>query len=289
MEASSHRSKKWLVVGSAGMLGQDMVRVLELSGHDVSGVTRSELDVTDPSSAEAGVAGFDVVVNCAAWTAVDDAEAREGEAFAINAVGAANLAKASARTGARLVQISTDYVFAGSATVPYGEDQAVAPRSAYGRTKAAGEWAVLAASAGHLVVRTAWLYGAGGPCFPRTMARLARERDELSVVADQVGQPTWTVDVADLVLRLVDSDAPGGVYHGTSAGETSWFDFTRAIVESIGASVSVVPTTSEAFVRPAPRPAYSVLSHGALEAVGVAAIGDWSERWQRASAEVLGA
>lgn len=289
MEASSHRSEKWLVVGAAGMLGQDMVKVLSQAGREVSGVTRSELDVTDAVSARAGVAGFDVVVNCAAWTAVDDAESREGEAFDINAVGAANLARAAALVGARLVQISTDYVFAGSATAPYGEDDALAPRSAYGRTKAAGEWAVLASSADHLVVRTAWLYGAGGPCFPRTMARLARDRDELSVVADQVGQPTWTVDLAELVVRLVDGRVPGGVYHGTSSGQTSWYDFTRVIVESIGSTARVVPTTSEAFARPAPRPAFSVLGHGALTAVGVPPIGSWEDRWRQASAEVLGA
>ncbi|MHA7134543.1 dTDP-4-dehydrorhamnose reductase [Oerskovia turbata] len=288
MTASSHRSTKWLVVGAAGMLGQDMVRVLESSGLEVRGVARSDIDITDPSAVEAGVAGYDVVVNCAAWTAVDDAESREGEAFDINATGAANLARSAARTGARLVQISTDYVFAGTATAPYAEDDAVAPRSAYGRTKAAGEWAVLAASPEHLVVRTAWLYGAGGPCFPRTMSRLARERDELGVVADQFGQPTWTMDLAELVRRLVEGAVPGGIYHGTSSGQTTWFDFTRAIVGSTGSSARVLPITSDEFPRPAPRPAFSVLGHGALVAAGIPAIGDWADRWRQASAEVLG-
>ncbi|MEK8228045.1 sugar nucleotide-binding protein [Oerskovia sp. M15] len=140
----------------------------------------------------------------------------------------------------------------------------------------------------HLVVRTAWLYGAGGPCFPKTMARLAAERDELSVVDDQVGQPTWTVDLSDLIVRLVEAGAPSGTYHGTSSGSTTWFGFTRAVLDVLRSSTVLVPTTSEKFVRPAPRPAYSVLGHDALTAIGVAPIGDWAERWAAAAPVVLG-
>lgn len=279
---------RWLVAGGGGMLGRDVVARLEADGHEVVAPPRDALDITDPAATRAAVRGHDVVVNCAAWTAVDDAEAHEGEAFAANAVGAASLAAAATATGARLVQISTDYVFAGDATQPYPADAPAAPRSAYGRTKAAGEWAVRAGAPDHLIVRTAWLYGAHGPCFPKTIARVARERGALDVVADQVGQPTWTVDVADLVVRLVDAHAPAGTYHGTSAGSVSWHGFAQAVVEAAGLDPRIVaPTTSDAFVRPAPRPAYSVLAHDMLAAVGVEPIGPWQERWTKAATEVL--
>lgn len=285
---SSAGSRRWLVTGAAGMLGTDLVARLRGSGADVVGLRRADLDVTDLEAVRAAVRGFDVVVNAAAWTAVDDAEAHEGEAFTANATGAANLARAAHAAGARLVQVSTDYVFDGGADAPYAEDAAVAPRSAYGRTKAAGEWAVRAEAPDHLIVRTAWLYGAHGGCFPRTMARLGAEKDRLAVVDDQVGQPTWTADLADLVVRLVEADAPSGTYHGTSSGQTSWYGFTRRILASAGLETPLEPTTSDAFVRPAPRPAYSVLGHDALRAAGVAPIGDWAERWERAAGQVLG-
>jgi dTDP-4-dehydrorhamnose reductase len=188
------------------------------------------------------------------------------------------------------VHISTDYVFDGHASSPYAEDAALDPRSAYGRTKAAGEWAVRAECPDHLLVRTAWLYGAHGGCFPKTIARVARDRGGLDVVDDQVGQPTWTRDLADLVLRLVAAQAPAGTYHGTSSGEVSWHGFARAVVASAGLDAGIVaPTTSEAFVRPAPRPAYSVLGHDALRAAGVEPIGDWAQRWAQAADGVLAA
>ncbi|AEG45110.1 dTDP-4-dehydrorhamnose reductase [Isoptericola variabilis] len=282
------RGRRWLVVGAGGMLGQDVVAAARAAGAEVVGAARADIDVTSADATARAAEGFDVVVNCAAWTAVDDAETQEPAAFAVNAVGAANVARAAARAGARVVHVSTDYVFDGRATAPYAEDAPVAPRSAYGRTKAAGEWAVRAEAPDHLVVRTAWLYGAGGPCFPKTMARLGADRDLLTVVHDQVGQPTWTVDLADLVVRLVAAGAPAGTYHGTSSGSASWFEFTERIVASAGLDVRVEPTTSDAFVRPAPRPAYSVLGHDALLAAGVEPIADWADRWDVAAETVLG-
>jgi len=270
------------------MLGQDVVARLTGRGDQVTAVDRAEVDITDLDAAHAAVAGHDLVINCAAWTAVDDAETHEAQAFAVNAVGAAAMARAAAAHGVRLVHISTDYVFDGVATSPYPEDAAVAPRSAYGRTKAAGEWAVRAEAPDHLIVRTAWLYGAHGPCFPRTIARAGRERGSLDVLDDQFGQPTWTADLADLVIRLVDAQVPAGTYHGTSSGRTSWHAFAKDVVAAAGMDPAIVhPTTSETFVRPAPRPAYSVLGHDALHAVGVAPIGDWAARWAVAAAEVL--
>lgn len=278
---------RWMVTGSKGMLGQDLVARLVADGHEVTAVDIDELDITDPT-AVGRISDIDVLVNCAAYTAVDAAEENEGFAFTLNAAGPQLLARAARACRARIVQISTDYVFAGNATSPYAEDEVIAPLSAYGRTKAAGEWAVRAENPDHLIVRTAWLYGAGGACFPKTMARLAAERDSLGVVADQVGQPTWTVDLADLIVRLVEGAAPAGTYHGTSSGEVSWHGFTRAIVAAIGKDPEMVtPTTSEAFQRPAPRPSYSVLSHAALEEIGITPIGDWEQRWGVAAAAVL--
>ncbi|WP_250442530.1 dTDP-4-dehydrorhamnose reductase [Actinotalea sp. C106] len=279
---------RWLVTGAGGMLGQEMTSLLLERDEACRAVARDELDVTDSAATEKAVAGFDVVVNCAAYTAVDAAEADEATAFGVNAVGAANLARAARLAGARIVQVSTDYVFDGAATRAYPEDASLAPASAYGRTKAAGEWAVRAENPDHLVVRTAWLYGEAGPCFPRTIARVAHQRGALDVVDDQWGQPTWTRDLADLVHRLVRADAPAGTYHGSSSGRTTWHGFARAVVAAAGLDPAIVaPTTSEAFVRPAPRPAFSVLGHDALERHGVVPIGDWAERWAVAGAGVL--
>jgi len=279
---------RWMVAGAQGMLGRDLVARAQAAGHEVLAVDRAEMDITDPSQVAEALAGQDVVVNCAAWTAVDAAETSEGEAFRVNAVGPATLARAASAAGARLVQVSTDYVFDGAAHAPYGADAPIRPRSAYGRTKAAGEWAVRAEGGNHLVVRTAWLYGAGGPCFPKTVARVLRERGAIDVVDDQVGQPTWTVDLAALIVRLVDGGAPAGTYHGTSGGQVSWYGFACEIARSAGVDPkAVTATTSEAFVRPAPRPAYSVLGHETVRAAGAEPIGDWLERWRTAAATVL--
>ncbi len=273
------------------MLGTDVVDVLRTAGHEVLALTRAELDVTDPAAcARAVPASTDVLVNCTAHTAVDAAETEEAAAFAVNAVGARNLAVAAGAAGARFVHVSTDYVFDGLAQEPYAPDHLVAPRSAYGRTKAAGEWAVQASGADALVLRTAWLYGAHGGCFPKTMVKAGRERGALSVVDDQVGQPTWTRDVADLVARLVSAGAPAGTYHAVSAGSCSWFEFARTVLASAGlAEVDVKPVSSAEFVRPAPRPAFSVLSTQNLPGAGVQPIGDWRSRWDVAASDVLAA
>lgn len=265
-----------LVTGAGGMLAHDLVPALRDAGWVVTALGRGDLDVTDPAQCIAAVDGHDLVVNTAAYTAVDDAETDEAAAFAVNAVGAANLARACAHAGARMVHVSTDYVFDGTATEPYAVDHPVAPRSAYGRTKAAGEWAVRALCRESWIVRTAWLYGAGGPNFVSTMLRLAGERETLSVVDDQVGQPTWTLDLTDLLVRLVASDTAYGIHHGTSSGQTTWFGFARAIFELNGLDPErVLPTTTEAFPRPAPRPAWSVLSHHSLTEAGVSSLRDW--------------
>ena len=272
------------MVGAYGMLGQDLVAGLgdlaigELaSPREVTAVDRDVLDIVDPDACLAAVAGQDLVVNVAAFTQVDEAESHESDAFAINAVGAANLARACSAAGARMVQVSTDYVFSGDAASPYPEDSPIAPRSAYGRTKAAGEWAVQSLCPQSWIVRTAWLYGAHGPNFVKTMARLAAERDTVSVVDDQRGQPTWTVDLAAAIIRLAEAGAPFGTYHGTSAGETTWFGFAQAIFAGLGLDPARVrPTTTDAFPRPAARPAYSVLGHEAWRGAALDPLPDWA-------------
>ena len=271
------------------MLGTDVVDLLRSRGEDVTPTDRALVDLTEPEAVLDVTAGHQVVVNCAAWTAVDDAETHESDAFASNALAAGHVARAARIHGATLVHVSTDYVVAGTSPTPIPEDAAPAPLSAYGRTKLAGEWAVRAElPASHLVLRTAWLYGANGPCFPRTILRLARERGALSVVDDQVGQPTWTRDVAELAVGAVLAGVPAGTYHATSSGRASWFDFARAVVAAGGLDPEIVsPSTSDGAGRAAVRPAWSVLGHDAWTAVGRTPIGDWRERWEAAAAQVL--
>lgn len=268
---------RWLITGAGGMLGRDLQELL--AGHPVTALDRAALDITDADAVAAAVEGHDVVVNAAAYTKVDDAETDEEVATRVNGLGAATLARAASATGARLVQVSTDYVFDGTATSPYDEDAPLDPVSAYGRSKAEGERRARAEHPdGTLIVRTAWLYGQHGPNFAATMLRFAAQRDTLSVVDDQRGQPTWTRDLAAQIVALVESGARSGVFHGTSSGETTWFGFARAVFEEAGLDPErIQPTDSASFVRPAPRPAYSVLGHGAWQRAGLAPIRDWRE------------
>ena len=264
------------------MLGHDLMEVVAATGHEVRGMDLPEIDITSPESVAAALDAEQpaVVVNAAAYTAVDAAEEHEGLALRVNGDGPRVLAEAvAARPGIRLVHISTDYVFSGEATTPYPEDAPPAPRSAYGRTKLAGERAVLEAlpDRGYLV-RTAWLYGVHGGNFVKTMLALEAAEPEISVVDDQRGQPTWSRDLARQIVALVDAGSPAGIYHGTSSGQTTWFGFTREIYRLIGADPERVrPTTTEAFPRPAPRPAFSVLGHDRWVSAGLAPIRDWRD------------
>ena len=246
-----------LVTGANGMLGQRVVAEARERGHDVRGTDLPELDLLDLDAVRAFVAEADpeAVVNCAAYTDVDRAETDEETATKVNADTAAHLAQAAPY----VVHLSTDYVFAGDATEPYTEGADPDPRTAYGRSKLAGEQAVRAAGEQHAIVRTAWLYGAAGPNFVDTILRLAADRDELRVVDDQHGSPTWTGHLAPAVLDVAEARG-AGVFHATGDGRCTWFDLASRAVELTGTDCRVSPCTTEEFPRPAPRPAFSVLA-----------------------------
>jgi len=295
---------RWLVTGAAGMLGRDLTALLAARNEEFTALTRPDLDLTDADAVIAAVSSVkpDVVVNCAAWTAVDAAEEHEAEALAVNGHGAGNVAAACAGAGALLVQPSTDYVFDGHASAPYAEDAPTAPAGAYGRTKLAGEQAVRAALPdASYVVRTAWLYGAHGKNFVKTMLRLAGNGTAPGVVADQHGQPTWTADVAAQIHALVTAAAPPGVYHATSSGQTTWFGFAEEIFalyegqglgndqdkDSERVRLTPRPITTADYPTPAKRPAYSVLGHDAWPAAGITPIGHWRDALHRAFPAIL--
>lgn len=243
------------------MLGRDVVLAATNAGHQVSAQGHNELDVTD---ADAVAARFerdrpDVVINCAAWTDVDGAEGAEAQAMAINGTGAANVAAAAAVADAKVVYVSTDYVFDGHNDSPYVEVDEPAPQSAYGRTKLAGEEATGAANRRHFVVRSSWLFGIGGPNFVETMLQLATDHGEVLVVRDQVGSPTYTWHLASGIVRLIEGSTYG-IHHMAAAGACSWYDFAREIFDQAKVECKVLSGTTDMLARPAPRPAYSALA-----------------------------
>jgi dTDP-4-dehydrorhamnose reductase len=250
-----------LVTGGAGMLGQAVASAATRLGHDVIALSRADLDVTDADHVRRVVAAAEprAVVNCAAWTDVDGAETAEAAATAVNAQGAENVARAAAETGTRLVHVSTDYVFDGAKREPWVESDPVGPLGAYGRSKLAGEEAVAAVGGEHAIVRSAWLFGAGGRNFVDTMLALGEEREEVTVVADQVGSPTWTGHLAEALIELAERRGDVGIFHAAGAGACSWNELAVEVFDRAGVRCRVLPTTSERYRRPARRPAYSVL------------------------------
>jgi dTDP-4-dehydrorhamnose reductase len=243
------------------MLGRDVMLAAGNAGHDVVGFGRAELDVTNPAALEKkfDLERPDVVINCAAWTDVDGAEESEQAAFAVNGTGAGNVAAAAAKVGASVVYVSSDYVFDGAKGAPYVESDQVAPLSAYARTKLAGEEATAAANKRHFVVRSAWLFGIGGPNFVETMLRLAGDHGEVLVVRDQVGSPTYTWHLAYGIVRLIEG-IEYGIHHMAAAGQCSWYEFAREIFEQAKVECKVLSITTEEFGRPAPRPPFSALT-----------------------------
>ncbi len=250
-----------LITGAAGMLGSDVQRAATTAGHQPLTLTRAEADVTDAGAVIEAVTAArpEVVINCAAWTDVDGAESEIEQATAVNGAGAGNVAAGAQAAGAWLIHVSTDYVFNGSKAGPYVESDAPDPVSAYGRSKLDGELAVAAAAPGrHTIVRTAWLFGTDGKCFPKTILRAAAQRPELTVVADQVGCPTYTGHLAAALVELAHTRLPG-VLHVAGGGQCSWYDFASAIVAAGGLDCPVRPVSSDAYPTPTRRPANSVL------------------------------
>jgi dTDP-4-dehydrorhamnose reductase len=254
-----------LLIGADGMLGQAWQAVLKHAGVSYQGLTRATLDLAEPTSIEAAVTpGVRTVINCAAWTDVDGAEDHEAQATAVNGQGVGCLARRCAEIGAVLLHYSTDYVFNGQATEPYATDQSRAPINAYGRSKAAGEQLIEQSGTPHLIVRTSWLYAPWGKNFVSTMRRLMQEQERLTVVNDQRGRPTSCQHLAEVSWQLLNQ-AARGIYHATDGGQCTWFDLACQIREALDADCTIEPCTSEAFPRPAKRPAYSVLDLSATE------------------------
>jgi len=264
-----------LVTGAKGMLGRTVLR--RFAGRNIVASDRASLDLTDADAVAVTIASLrpNVVINCAAMTTVDRCESERDAAFAANATAPANLATACQRHGTRLVHISTDYVFPGNLDRPYHEGDAVGPRTAYGQSKLAGEEAVRRVCADHLILRTAWLYGSGGPSFVHTMLKLGSQAGPpLRVVDDQQGNPTSTDALVTAIITLLDQPRAGTV-HLSCTGEASWFSFAQAIFESHGITRSLVPCTTAEFPRPAPRPANSRLEKRTLYEWGLAPMPPW--------------
>jgi dTDP-4-dehydrorhamnose reductase len=250
-----------LVTGAAGMLGRDVVAAAGDAGHEALALARADLDITDAAAVRAAVlaAQPDAVINCAASTDVDGAESAEAQATAVNGTGAGHVAAAAAAAGALVVHVSSDYLFDGTATEPYTEDAPVAPVGAYGRSKLAGEHAIAATDARSAIVRTSWLFGPHGKNFVDTMRRLGAEREEIAVVDDQVGCPTYTGHLAPALVEIAERGTTG-ILHVAGAGSCSWFELAQATFEETGLHCRVTPQTTAELGRPAPRPAFSALA-----------------------------
>lgn len=281
-----------VVLGAEGMLGRALTSRLAHLAPLSAG--RAEADVTDAEALGRFIPEGATVINASAYTDVDGAESHEAGASAINADAVALIAQTVQGKGGRLIHVSTDYVFDGTASAPYAEDAHRSPQSAYGRSKLQGERAIeeILPHSG-IILRTAWLYGYPGKSFPATILRASEDREFLDVVTDQVGQPTWTGDVAGMVESLITHDISHGVFHATNSGQTSWHGFAQAIFLHAGLGEHRIrPTLSEAFPRPAPRPSYSVLGHGAWGLHGLPQPRSWedalAEAWTEELQHVLG-
>ena len=270
----------WLITGGQGQLGLALQAELTNQGIDYVATGSSQLDITKPSQVNHLVESLkpEVIINAAAWTDVDGAETNKDAAYQVNAIGPQNLAITAKRVAARLVQVSTDYVFSGENHIPWGELDDHNPTSVYGLSKSEGEKLVLKELPNATyIVRTAWLYSADKKNFAKTMTKLALNGDgEVRVVNDQVGQPTLAADLAKQIVKLVLSEAPVGNYHGTNSGQATWFEFAREIFRIAGVDVSrVIPVSTIDFPRPAKRPSHSVLGHNNWAKTKVAPMRDW--------------
>ena len=285
---------KWLITGASGQLGLALQAELVQRGIDFVGANSSELDITKPLSVNQMVDLIKpgVIINAAAWTDVDGAESNESTAYSVNALGPQNIANAASKSGALLVQISTDYVFSGDASSPWSEQAPRNPQSVYGATKSEGEKFVLTTlPSNSYVVRTAWLYSSKGKNFAKTMANVALvEEGEVRVINDQIGQPTFARDLAKQIVELVLSEAPTGIYHSTNGGQATWFEFAQEVFKLVGADVSrVIPVSTSEFPRPASRPNYSVLGRDAWTSISVPEMRNWKIALEEAMPAIISA
>ncbi|SPF55823.1 Spore coat polysaccharide biosynthesis protein SpsK [Candidatus Desulfosporosinus infrequens] len=271
---------KVLITGAGGQLGTDLTVLLQRNPerYQVFPLTRSELDITKQEQVEKTLQTIrpDIVIHCAAYTNVDQAEIDSDQAYKVNALATRFLATAVEQNQAKLVYLSTDYVFDGIKNKPYHEDDIPNPLNIYGQTKLAGEKFVQSISTRYFIVRTSWVYGQHGPNFVKTMLSLAQNHQELDVVNDQVGSPTYSVDLAQFLQILIKTDYYG-IFHATNSGQCSWYEFAKAIFEESGADISVNPCKTTEFPRPAHRPALSVLEHRAIRLHALSDLRPWRE------------
>lgn len=266
-----------LVTGANGQLGQQLLHT-DKEGIRIIGFGRDRLDVTNLSQCREVLSEIrpDGIIHAAAYTAVDKAEAESDLAYRVNAIGTRNMAIAAEENGTKLLYVSTDYVFDGGARIPYNEYDCTNPQSVYGKSKRAGEAIIQSLSSRYFIVRTSWLYGKYGSNFVKTMVNLAKERDSVTVVCDQFGSPTYTLDLAEFLVDLVRSENYG-IYHASNSGSCSWHEFAQAIFEESGLAVQVESCNTDQFHRPAPRPAYSVLDHSSIRQQGLPDFRPWRD------------
>ncbi|GFN32784.1 dTDP-4-dehydrorhamnose reductase [Paenibacillus xylaniclasticus] len=269
-----------LVTGANGQLGRELTLWdgPDAERFEIHGFGRDELDITDLVQCRTVMQQLrpDAVIHCAAYTAVDQAESDVDGAFRVNAAGTRNVAIAAREAGAKLAYVSTDYVFDGTSTIPYNEYDLPCPRTVYGKSKLAGEQLVSSLHDRYFIVRTSWVYGPYGANFVKTMLKIGAERGAVKVVHDQLGSPTYTWDLAALLLELVRTEAYG-IYHASNSGTCSWYEFAVAIFEEQGMKVETTPCTTDEFPRPAPRPAFSVMDHCSIRVNGLTPMRGWRE------------
>lgn len=268
---------KLLVTGANGQLGIDLVRILS-NKHEVHGFGRDGLDIRNLEQCLVAAKRLepDAIIHLAAFTAVDRAEMDEDEAYLVNAIGTRNIALSAQEVGAKLCYLSTDYVFDGTSLTPYKEYDNTNPISVYGKTKRAGEYLVSTLCSKYFIVRTSWVYGQHGNNFVKTILRLAQEKEKIKVVNDQIGSPTYTVDLSEFLENLIITQKYG-IYHASNSGSCSWYDFANAIVDLSRMKIRIESCTTEEFPRPAPRPKFSVMDHVSMRANGFEEMRHWNE------------
>ncbi|MBB6024676.1 dTDP-4-dehydrorhamnose reductase [Paenibacillus sp. JGP012] len=275
---------KVLVTGASGQLGRDVVLLLAKEGHDVLACDRDQMDITNQAQCNEVISSYhpEIIIHCAAYTAVDAAETDMDGAYKVNAVGTRNVAVAAEKVGAKLIYISTDYVFDGQSTTSYQEYDDTNPQSVYGKSKRAGELLVQSLCSKWFVVRTSWVYGLHGNNFVKTILKLGQEKPKLQVVDDQKGSPTYTVDLATFLIELMGTEMYG-IYHASNRGDCTWYEFTQAIFDEarttggISIQAELEPCTTEQFQRPAPRPVNSVIDHLSIRTNDLTDLRPWRE------------